>query len=71
MERDKIIMSYKTEFFSPKLLALTTIVEALERFQAFEPTVRAAAIALYASELDIARLHLYAIAHHAGLLGGV
>lgn len=54
-----------------KLPCLTSIIEALEYFQDFESKVRATAIALYAAELDISKLHLYAIAHQAGLLGGV
>ena len=46
---------------------LTSIVEALEHFQNFEPPVRAVAIALYASELGVAQMHFYAIALHTGL----
>lgn len=49
---------------------LTDIVQALENFQDFEPEVRVAAIALYASELGICQMHFYAIALHTGL-GGV
>lgn len=48
---------------------LTQIIEALEAFQEFEPDTKAAAIALYASELDVATLHFYAIALYAGLGG--
>jgi hypothetical protein len=47
------------------------MIESLEYFQDFESKVRAAAIALYAAELGINKLHFYTIAHHAGLLGGV
>jgi hypothetical protein len=54
-----------------KIPCLTSIIEALEYFQNFESKVRASAIALYAAELGINKLHFYAIAHHAGLLGGV
>jgi hypothetical protein len=46
---------------------LTILIEALENFQQFEPTVKARAIALYASELGIPQLHLYAITLQAGL----
>ena len=48
---------------------LTSIVEALEAFQEFEPEVRAAAIALRAKELGISQMHFYAIALYAGLGG--
>lgn len=48
---------------------LTKIIEALEAFQGFELDTRAAAIALHASELDVATLHFYAIALYAGLGG--
>jgi hypothetical protein len=48
---------------------LTKIIEALEAFQSFEPDTRAAAIALFASDLGIAALHFYAIALYAGLGG--
>ena len=46
---------------------LTSIVEALEAFQHFEPKVRAVAIALRASQLSVSQLHFYMIAIHAGL----
>lgn len=48
---------------------LTSILEALETFQDFEPDVRAAVIALRAKELGVSRLHFYAIALYAGLGG--
>lgn len=49
---------------------LTCLVETLENFQNFEPTVRRFAIALHATELGISELHCYRIeAAHAGLLG--
>lgn len=48
---------------------LTSIIEALEAFQEFEPEVRAAAITLRALELGISQLHFYAIAFYAGLGG--
>lgn len=48
---------------------LTSIIEALEAFQEFEPEVRAAAIALRAKELSISQMHFYAIALYAGLGG--
>lgn len=63
--------------FTPKPLLnyrgfpeLIYIIQALENFQDFEPEVRAAAIALRASELGVCQMHFYAIAFHAGL-GGV
>lgn len=59
---------------SPKsrsLPDLTDIIQALEDFQYFEPATKAAAIALYASELGIGQLHFYMISLHAGLGGGV
>ncbi len=46
--------------------SLTDIIDAL---QAFQPSVRAAAIALYASEIGISQMHFYAIALHANLGG--
>lgn len=55
---------------SKDLPCLTSIIEALEIVQYFEPTVRAAAISLHARELGISQLHFYAIALYAGL-GGV
>lgn len=57
-----------TKFTLP---CLTSIIETLEYFQDFESKVKATAIALYAAELGINKLHFYTIAHHAGLLGGV
>lgn len=54
---------------SSKFLGLTTIIETLENFQVFEPGIRAVAIALYASELNIAQIHFYAIALYASLGG--
>lgn len=48
---------------------LTLIIEALESFEAFDPNVKAEAIALCASELGINQLHFYKIAHHASLGG--
>jgi hypothetical protein len=48
---------------------LTKIVEGLEAFQGFEPDIKAAAIALYASELGITTLHFYLISLYAGLGG--
>lgn len=57
--------------FTFSLPCLTSIIEALEAFRDFEPETRAAAITLYASELNIATLHFYAIALYAGLGGAV
>ena len=56
---------------------LTSVIEALRSFQDYKPNIRAAAIALYSSELALqhgwqqltAELHVYAIAHLAGLGG--
>ncbi len=53
------------------LPCLTSVIETLEYFQDFESKVRATAITLYAAELDTSKLHLYVIAHYAGLLEGV
>lgn len=40
---------------------LTEVIEALETFNNFESTIRKSAIALYASELGINKLHFYMI----------
>ncbi|AFY86588.1 hypothetical protein [Chroococcidiopsis thermalis] len=64
-------MKNNRNFTKFTLPCLTSIIEALEYFQDFESQVRATAIALYAAELGISNLHLYAISHYAGLLGGV
>ncbi len=67
---DLIVAATRKPAQSPKsrsLPDLTDIIQALEDFQYFEPATRAAAIALYASELGIAQLHFYAIALHSGL----
>ncbi|MGL4621488.1 MAG: hypothetical protein ACRCZS_20915 [Chroococcidiopsis sp.] len=58
-----------------EIYCLTSVIEVLQAFQDFEPSVRRSAIALYSSELasmhgwqqSTAELHLYAIAFHAGL----
>jgi hypothetical protein len=57
---------------------LTSIVQTLEKFQDFEPEVRAAVIALYASKLaaeygwrqETAEVHLYALTALLCELGG-
>jgi HKD family nuclease len=46
---------------------ITTIIEALENFEDSDLNIRAAAIALRATELGINQMHFYAIAFHAGL----
>ena len=51
--------------------SLALIIEALERYQIFDPVTRTFAIKLHASELGINQLHFYAIAFQAGLVGGV
>ena len=63
-------------YLTPKTLiiyrefpALSDIIQALENFQDFEPSIRTAAIALHASELSVCQLHFYVIALHAGLGG--
>jgi len=62
-------MSKKHTSLSP--VYLTSIIEALEAFQAFDPNIKTSAIALYAAELGIAKLHFYAIALYAGFGGAV
>ena len=49
---------------------LTTIIEALDAFQDFEPEVRRTAGALHAAKLGLPQLHFYASALHTDL-GGV
>ena len=65
------IQPVSTEFPENMAIApcLTLIIEALEAFQDFSPTIRTAAIALCASELNISQLHFYAIALYADLGG--
>lgn len=56
---------------------LTLVIQALEKFQGFSINIKDCAIALYSSELawqhgwqqSTVELHLYAIAHLAGLGG--
>ncbi len=56
---------------------LTLIIQALEQFQGFSKNIKECAIALYSSELawqqgwqqSTVELHLYVIAHLAGLGG--
>lgn len=48
---------------------LTSVVEALQAFQDFEPSIRRSAIALHARELGICEIHFYRIAHLASLGG--
>ncbi len=49
---------------------LTTIIEALEAFQDFEPEVWRVALTLHVAKLDLPQLHCYASANLAGLGGG-
>jgi hypothetical protein len=63
--------------FKSTIPDFTLVIQALEGFKDFPVNIKGCAIALYASELawqrgwqTNAELHLYAIAHPAGL-GGV
>ena len=70
--------SFMLSDFKSTIPDLTLVIQALERFKDFPVNIKGCAIALYASELawqrgwqqSTAELHLYAIAHLAGL-GGV
>ena len=64
--------------FKSTIPDLTLVIQALEQFQGFSINIKGCAIALYASELALqhgweqstTEIHLYAIAHLAGL-GGI
>ena len=70
--------SFMLSTFKSTIPDLTLVIQAIEQFQGFSKNIKVCAIALYASELALqhgwqqstAELHLYAIAHLAGL-GGV
>jgi hypothetical protein len=52
-----------------EIYCLNSVIEELRSIQDFEPSVRKLAITLHAKDLGICELHLYAIAHLAGLGG--
>lgn len=54
-----------------KVYCLTSVIEALQAFSSFEPSVKKLALALHAQELGINSLHFYTIALHAGLGGAL
>lgn len=59
------IYSYETLFpFEFRYPELTALVDTVEYFWRFKPEIRDKAITLYAFELKISSLHLYAIAAH-------
>ncbi len=70
-------ISFMLSTFKSTIPDLTLVIQALEQFQDFSKNIKECAIALYSSELALqhgwqqltAELHVYAIAHLAGLGG--
>lgn len=75
-DRSRLALNYRSKpERKNRIFCLTDAVDTMQRFCSFEPEVERAALELYAAQLakqcgwqsEVVKLHLCAIARHAGL----